>query len=122
MSGSRASFSRRYRAALLDYLMGRSSGELGLARAYGLGRRAIDDGLGLTQIWRAHRMAIDAVLESTHPVSESLSRLKAAEDFLMETLSPFEMTHRGYVALLQLTARKRKKGSPGRSSVRVARR
>jgi Phosphoserine phosphatase RsbU, N-terminal domain len=92
-------FCRRYRAALLDYLLG--NGETGLARAHDLGRRAIEDGLGLLQILRAHQQALTAVLDSTHTSSENLSTLKAAEDFLLETLSPFEMTHRGYVALLQ---------------------
>jgi phosphoserine phosphatase RsbU-like protein len=92
-------FSRRYRAALLDYLPG--NGEEGLARAYDLGRTAIDEGIGLLPIFRAHQKAVTAVLESTHKVSESLKRLKAAENFLMETLSPFEMTYRGYVALLE---------------------
>jgi hypothetical protein len=116
MSGSKVSFSRRYRAALLDYLA--EGGERGLVRAYRLGRRAIDDGIGLLQILRSHRSAIGAVLESTHTLNESLSRLKAAEDFLLETLTPFEMTHRGYVALLKLTPRKRKKRRSRRSSVR----
>ena len=99
MSGARVLFCRRYRAALLDYLLG--SGETALVRAYDLGRRALDDGLGLLQVLRAHQGALDAVLESTPTVEESLNRLKAAEIFLMETLSPFEMTYRGYVSLLQ---------------------
>jgi hypothetical protein len=92
-------FCRRYRAALLDYLLG--NGETGLAHAHDLGRHAIEDGLGLLQILLAHQQAVTAVLEPTHTGKENLSTLKAAEDFLMETLSPFEMTHRGYVALLQ---------------------
>jgi phosphoserine phosphatase RsbU-like protein len=99
MSGAKVLFSRRYRAALLDYLLG--SGETALGRAYELGRRALDDGLGLLQVLRAHQRALDAVLESPPTVKEGLSRLKAAEVFLMETLSPFEMTYRGYVSLLQ---------------------
>jgi hypothetical protein len=99
MSARTVLFSRRYRAALLDYLLG--SSETGLSRAYDLGRTAIDEGLGLLQILRAHQRAVNAVLESTHTVSEGLKRLKAAEDFLLETLSPFEMTYRGYVALLE---------------------
>jgi hypothetical protein len=94
-----ASFSRRYRAALLDYLLG--SGETALARAYDLGRTAVDESLGLLQILRAHQSAVNAVLESTRNVNESLKMLKAAEDFLTETLSPFEMTYRGYIALLE---------------------
>jgi hypothetical protein len=91
-------FMRRYRAALLDYLLG--NGETGLATAYDLGRSAVVEDFGLLQILRAHQRAINTVLESTNNVPESLKRLRAAEDFLMETLSPFEMTHRGYVAML----------------------
>ena len=98
MSAQRLLFSRRYRAALLDYLLG--NGETGLANAYDLGRSAIDEDFGLLQILRAHQRAVNGLLESTHTVNDSLKRLKAAEDFLMETLSPFEMTYRGYVDLL----------------------
>ena len=99
VSAQRLLFSRRYRAALLDYLLG--NGETGLANAYDLGRSAIDEDFGLLQILRAHQRAVNAVLESTPNVPESLKRLRAAEDFLMETLSPFEMTYRGYVAMLE---------------------
>jgi hypothetical protein len=98
MCAQRLLFSRRYRAALLDYLLG--NGEAGLATAYDLGRSAIDEDFGLLQILRAHQRAINTVLESSTNVPESLKRLQAAEDFLMETLSPFEMTYRGYVAML----------------------
>ena len=99
MSAQRLLFSRRYRAALLDYLLG--NGETGLSNAYDLGRSAIDEDFGLLQILRAHQRAVNAVLESTHNTNDSLKRLKDAEAFLMETLSPFEMTYRGYVALLE---------------------
>ncbi len=98
MGAQQLLFSRRYRAALLDYLLG--NGEKGLSTAYDLGRIAIDQDFGLLQILRAHQRAVNAVLESTHTVQESIQRLRAAEDFLMETMSPFEMTYRGYVALL----------------------
>ena len=98
MCAQRLLFSRRYRAALLDYLLG--NGETGLSTAYDLGRNAIEEDFGLLQILRAHQRAINTVLESTNNVPDSLERLRAAEDFLMETLSPFEMTYRGYVAML----------------------
>ena len=91
-------FSRRYRAALLDYLLG--NGEKGLANAYDLGRIAMEQDFGLLQILRAHQRAVNAMLETTHTVQDSIQRLRAAENFLMETLSPFEMAYRGYVALL----------------------
>jgi hypothetical protein len=99
MSAERLLFSRRYRAALLDYLLG--NGETGLSTAYDLGRSALDEDLGLLQILRAHQRAVYGVLETTHNIGDSMKRLKVAEEFLMETLSPFEMTYRGYVALLE---------------------
>ena len=98
MCADRLVFSRRYRAALHDYLLG--NGETGLSTAYELGRSAIDEDLGLLQIVRAHQRAVNDVIQTTRDVSDSLKRLKAAEEFLIETLSPFEMTYRGYVALL----------------------
>jgi hypothetical protein len=108
MGTQTALFSRRYRAALLDYLLG--SGERGLSRAYDLGRTAIDTRIGLLSILRAHQKALNAVLESAPSANESLRRLKAAEDFLVEALSPFEMIYRGYVALLEGPNSKRREG------------
>jgi hypothetical protein len=99
MSGQKLLFSRRYRAALLDYLLG--NGETGLSNAYELGRSAMDEELGLLQIVRAHQRAVNSVIEPTENVTESLKRLRAAEEFLMETLSPFEMAYRGYFSLIE---------------------
>jgi len=116
MSAQRLFFSRRYRAALLDYLLG--NGETGLSNAYELGRSALEEELGLLQILRTHQRAVNGVLESTHNVPESLKRLRAAEDFLMETLSPFEMTYRGYVALLDRDHAEADEGNDDRRKVR----
>jgi hypothetical protein len=119
MGADRLLFSRRYRAALLDYLLG--NGETGLSTAYELGRSAIDEDLGLLQIVRAHQRALNGVIETTANIGDSLKRLKAAEQFLMETLSPFEMTYRGYVALLDGDHGKRAErgaGSDGRKARR----
>jgi hypothetical protein len=91
-------FVRRYRAALLDYLLG--SGEAGLVRAYDLGRTALNERYSLLDILQVHQKSLNAVLESTQSVDEGLRRLKAAERFLMETLSPFEMAYLGYVELV----------------------
>lgn len=93
-----ALFARRYRAALLDYLLG--AGEVGLMRAYDLGRWALDDGIGVLSLVHAHQRALQAVVKSARSINEALTRLEAAELFLTEALSPFELTYRGYVALL----------------------
>jgi sigma-B regulation protein RsbU (phosphoserine phosphatase) len=101
-------FSRQYRAALLDYLLG--SGESGLERAYELGRRAIGSSLGLLQILRVHQQALSAILESTSRPEEGLRRLKASQAFLMEALSPFDMACRGYSDMVGAPARHREPG------------
>jgi hypothetical protein len=96
-------FSRRYRAALLDFLLG--AGEVSLTRAYDLGRSALAAGIGLLPILHAHQRAVGAVLRSTTTVDEALGKLEAAEQFLVETLSPFELTYRGYLALIDRPSR-----------------
>jgi sigma-B regulation protein RsbU (phosphoserine phosphatase) len=93
-------FARLYRAALLDYLLG--NGAVGLERAYELGRRAIDTGLGLLHIMRAHDDAVNSIVEATHGNDDHLRQLIAAQAFLSEALAPFEMTHRGYLELLKI--------------------
>jgi Phosphoserine phosphatase RsbU, N-terminal domain len=92
-----AGFARQYRAALVDYLLG--TGEAGRERAYELGRLALASELGLLQLLSVHQNAV-RLLESTRTQAASLRRLKAADQFLMETLSLFELTYRGYVDLV----------------------
>jgi len=103
-------FSRQYRAALLDYLLG--SGESGCERAYELGRCAIGNSLGMLQILRVHQQALSAILESTSRPEEGLRRLTASQEFLMEALSPFEMASRGYLDVIghKYPARHRESG------------
>lgn len=98
MAAQRMLFARRYRAALLDYLLG--SDEAGLVRAYELGRAAMREGLGLLEILRVHQATTQTIVGSTRDVDVTLKTLDAAGEFLMETLSPFEMAYRGYVSSL----------------------
>lgn len=91
-------FARLYRAALLGYLL--NGGEVPRARAYDLGRAALADGYSLLDIVRTHSRTINALLEATPDTRRGLARFKAAQDFLLEALSPFDMVGRGYVALL----------------------
>jgi hypothetical protein len=92
-------YSRQYRAALLDYLLG--ADESGRGRAYELGRAAIHDNLSLLQFLRVHQWALDSILASTSTSHDRLRQLRASQEFLTESLSAFEMTYRGYVDLLQ---------------------
>lgn len=91
-------FARWYRAALLDYLLHKD--ENGRARAYDLGRRAMANGFGLLPVLRTHQQEVAAILEATRDAERSLQQMKAAQEFLMEALSPFEMTTRGYLQVL----------------------
>jgi hypothetical protein len=91
-------FSRTYRSALLEFVRG--SGESGLANAYLLGRRRVDEGTSLLQFLRIHEEALTAILETT-PHDEQMKHVNASHQFLREALSPFEMASRGYLALLK---------------------
>ena len=92
-------FSRRYRAALLDYML--RGGETELERAHELGRMAMDEGLGLLALLRTHQRAVENILAAAPDGDKNLRRLNASQAFLMDALSVFEMTHRGYVALVE---------------------
>ena len=91
-------FARLYRAALLGYLL--NGGEDKLARAHDLGREAIENGASLLDILRAHHRAVNAILDYTADPRRSLERIKAAQDFLMEALSAFDMVCRSYVDIV----------------------
>ena len=91
-------FARLYRAALLGYLLG--GGEKPRTRAYDLGREAIGRGFSLLDILRLHHRTVNALLEATPDTRHGLLRVKAAQDFLLEAVSPYEMVCRGYVASL----------------------
>lgn len=81
-----------YTAALRQYLEG--GGESTLQRAYELGRRALCDGMGVLEMTTLHRMALNSLASTApHPLRETMA---TASQFFAESLSPFEMTHRGY--------------------------
>jgi hypothetical protein len=92
-----ALFYRRYQAALLEYVAG--NGESGLVTAYELGRSQVEEDACLLEILNVHQQAVSSVLDAA-PASDRLHRLMACDEFLMEALSAFELTSRGYVALL----------------------
>jgi signal transduction histidine kinase len=83
-----------YRGALYDYVA--SAGEAPLARAYQLGRDAIAAGRSIPDIVGIHGGALQELLaDAVNPV-RSDALVDSATQFLAESLSPFEMTHRGY--------------------------
>ena len=89
MSEARREFLEAYRCALADHLAG--IGEAALARAYELGRRAVAEGLGVLEMVALHHEALQATVPRPDP-----TRAAEAQAFFIESLSPFEMMHRGY--------------------------
>jgi two-component system, NarL family, sensor histidine kinase UhpB len=85
-------FVARYTAALKEFLHER--GEAALQQAYELGRAALTEGLGLLDIVMIYHRAMGRILPSAD--GDVTGSIDAAGQFLAESLSPFEMTHRGY--------------------------
>jgi signal transduction histidine kinase len=83
-----------YAAALEAFLAG--AGEESLARAYDLGRRALGGGLGVLGLIAVHEEAVAALVRGRRISAAGARLLSASGTFLAESLSPFEMTHRGY--------------------------
>ncbi len=86
-------FTEHYWASLRKYLDDPSEAQR--SRAYELGRHGLADGLGVLDIAAAHYGALQRAL-STHArraIPEAVIRV--ANEFFTESLSPFEMSHRG---------------------------
>lgn len=81
------SFVVTYRAALAAFLD--EGGEEALERAYGLGRLAVQEGLGILDVLACHE-------EAVRGLARNADRRDRAAAFLRECLSPFEMSLRGY--------------------------
>jgi signal transduction histidine kinase len=79
--------------ALEEHLAG--GAEAALNTGYELGRRALAEGLGVLDIAALlHRTLLDVCGRARSP-EESAGLVRAAESFLAECLSPFEMAYRG---------------------------
>lgn len=88
-----ASFEQSYRAALLEYA--ESRGEAALDRAYELGRRGIAEGKSLLDIAAVHHLALAEIMADRNG-RRPAELLNAGAEFLAESLSPYEMAHRGF--------------------------
>jgi signal transduction histidine kinase len=90
---NRDTLGEAYAVALEAYLA--CPDESALSGAYELGRQALTDGLGPLDIVSLH----DAALELVPSLSQDRSHaaLSRAMAFLLESLSPFEMTYRRYL-------------------------
>jgi len=87
-------YSEEYGSALQHYLAQRQ--ELNLQRAYELGRKACAVGLGVLQVSKIHQEAMTRLLLASPGLATRPASLEAAGTFILEVLSPFEATHRGF--------------------------
>jgi hypothetical protein len=86
-------FSTAYKSALHAHV--RERDEHTLHSAYELGRQAVASNLGLLDVAGAHHDALLAAVHA-HPSAGIDYVLDAAADFLVETLSTYEMVKRGF--------------------------
>jgi len=94
MTADEKALRRQFKRALGNYLS--RAGEDSLKQAYDLGRQALDGGMGLLDIAAIQHRALCDVLADRHCSEKTLGTVKSAQDFFTESLSPFEMTHRGF--------------------------
>lgn len=85
---------RDYAEALQDYLAG--VGEAALNRGYELGRQAMALGVGVLEMAAIHHEAMMGLLLGADTSWERARRAEASSYFFVESLSAFEITHRGY--------------------------
>src|SRR6478609_7825726 len=67
-----------------------------LQQAYDLGRMAVAGKMGVLDMAKVHQEALENVLQPLLKLKGLGRVLKAAETLFLETLSPFEVTHRGF--------------------------
>jgi hypothetical protein len=84
-----------YAAAFLGYLARRD--EIGLRAAYELGRSAVSDPVGLLNLVHVHHEVLVDVLRTAHTPEEVQDIGSAAAAFLIDALTSFQMTQRGYL-------------------------
>jgi signal transduction histidine kinase len=88
------SLERDYQDAMREYL--KRTDEPSLKLAYELGRKALERGLGIMEFAALHENALCGVLRDAEDPAEYANTASRLRDFFIESLSPFEMTHRGY--------------------------
>ncbi len=95
-------FESAYSSALEEYLQG--EGEACLQQAYEIGRAAITHELGVLDMAELHQRAMQSLLKEAEPREIDRS-IKQAAIFFEESLSPFEITYRGYQDAIEIMRR-----------------
>lgn len=86
--------SEGYTAALARFLA--QGEEAALEQAYEMGRTSAAEGLGLLNLAKVHRQAWEKLTPTLIQPGMQAKARESAEAFLLEALSPFEATHRGF--------------------------
>jgi hypothetical protein len=84
-----------YAAAFIGYLTQRD--EAGLRAAYELGRSAVSDPVGLLNLVHVHHEVLVDVLRTARTPEEVQDIGSAGAAFLIDALTSFQMTQRGYL-------------------------
>jgi signal transduction histidine kinase len=85
---------REYASALEEYLS--IGGEDALRSAYEIGRTALADGWGVHDMAAMHHAAVTGVLQGMNRSASLMHDLDRAQEFFAESLSPYEIAHRGF--------------------------
>jgi PAS domain S-box-containing protein len=93
MPNSLIELEKPYCASLKAFLENES--EQALAKAYDIGRKAIDSGFGVLDFVTVHQRAVIGILEDI-PSKRIADTIERSMVFFYESLSPFEMTLRGF--------------------------
>jgi signal transduction histidine kinase len=94
MSASASSLEAQFGTALAAYVAHAEEALLG--QAYELGRGAMSEGLSIPDLVAMHARALHAILADGRGPESAVPIIGIAAEFLAESLSPYEMTHRGY--------------------------
>lgn len=94
MNVSTGALKGEYVRVLQEYLA--DGGEAALQQAYELGRQLLADGMGVLEIAALHHDVLAMVAAGTLRSEDASRTIETAGEFFAESLSPFEMTHRGF--------------------------
>ncbi len=94
MKASQRELMNQYESALRAYL--EKTDEALLEEAYELGRRALRLEISLIEMVTLHSDALNRALSQMADAGDISEALKASAKFLIETLTPYEMTISGY--------------------------
>jgi len=94
VSGIPDALQQEYSDALRDYLA--RPNEQALRRAYEMGRGTLTNGAGVLGIAALHHQALKEVIPGLSAEIEEALLIKRAEEVFIESLMPFEMSHRAF--------------------------